>query len=383
MRIEKRANREQLIARDPAYLSNLSVLRVILGVTIVFYHLPSWTAFQRSLYVDYFYLFNDFFFCLSGYLMFHNFISREQFSNWWGDVFKRFMNLYPLHFILLCAWTVISISEVPLANLFGLDRSTQNNNTPKNFVLNLLFIQGWQINSVYSFNHPAWVFSVLWLCYIVARLIFLIRNKILIAGIVFSIVIMSLMFMLNSDASSAHGFSVPRVFLNYFMGGALGLMSRVTQPGRILTVFSSLFALSSIPIMFYYFGETTSFFVFVPISLSIWLLSRKRGSISLSSKSQSRLLYFDRLTFALMISHSVPILIMEHLCLVIVSGPIEKQRGTKYIELSDIQGLFFILTSMLFSYAVAVFMHKLDRAIKQSKFFPSRDGKNLLATIKT
>ena len=137
----KRSKRQEVQSMiKPAIFSNLSFLRIFLGIAIVFYHLPAWTQFQRDVYLEYFYLFNDVFFCLSGYLMFHNFFTRVQVSNWKRDVTRRLKTLYPLHFIMLCAWTIVSVSESQLAGLFGLEHSSANNNSPLNFIKNLMFI---------------------------------------------------------------------------------------------------------------------------------------------------------------------------------------------------------------------------------------------------
>ncbi len=347
--------------------TNLSFLRIFLGLAIVFYHLPAWTQFQRDAFVEYFYLFNDVFFCLSGYLMFHNFCTRMQVSHWKKDVIRRIKTLYPLHFIMLCVWTTISVSESHLAVLFGLEHSKENNDSPLNFFRNLTFIQGWSLKTDFSFNHPAWVFSVLLLCYICARLILLIPNKILVAGVSIMISGISFIYMVSSNAESTHGFSIPRVFLGFFIGGIFGLISRAFEPSLIQVVFLLIFCLISIGFMLQHLEEKASFFITPLISLLIWLSTRKHLSKSLKPNSQLRLKYFDRLTFSVLISHSLPIIVIEHLCIVIIGGPTQKLRGIKYIELSNMHGIFFILVSLLFTFVFAIVLHRLDQVLQQSR----------------
>jgi peptidoglycan/LPS O-acetylase OafA/YrhL len=359
----------------PVYLTNLSALRIFFATGIVFFHLPAWTQLQRSVYAEYLFFFNDGFFCLSGYLMFHIFFTRAQVSDWRKDVFKRFRTFYPLHFLMLCVWTLVSISESHLARFFGLEHAEGGSNSLMNFLKNLVFIQGWRINSEYSFNHPAWVFSALLLCYVIARLIFLTRNKLLVAAISVTIASISFAYMISSGAVSAQSFFIPRVFLGFFLGGIFGLMSRLFEPNRIIIVFFSLCSVVYVIFIFRYFGDNASFFTVPSICILIWLISRKRGVILFKPTLEARLICLDRLTFPLMITHSLPVILMEHLCILMFNGPTEKLRGTKYIELSNIQGLCFILTTFLLCYVFAALLRQLiENYIGRNQFAKNWKG---------
>ena len=145
------------------------------------------------------------------------------------------------------------------------------------------------------------------------------------------------------------------------------MISRSFEPNLLQILFFSVFSMSSIWLMLQYLEERASFFIALPFSSLIWLSTRKRLSKSLKPNLELRLKYFDRLTFAILISHSLPIFLIEHLCIVMIDGPTEKLRGTKYIELSNIQGTFFISASLLLAFLVAAFLHRLDQALQRSK----------------
>ena len=145
------------------------------------------------------------------------------------------------------------------------------------------------------------------------------------------------------------------------------MISRAVEPSLIQIIFLSICCISSSFVMLRYLGEKASFFLAPLISLLIWLSTRKHVSKSLKANSELRLKYFDRLTFSVLISHSLPVFITEFLCILMIDGPTRSLRGTKYIELSNLQGCLFILLSLLLTFVFALILHRLDQTLQRSR----------------
>ena len=109
----------------------------------------------------------QFFWVISGFIIFHNYSNGT--SNSISFLRNRFARLYPLHVLTLLIVTLLQIVSYCLFNSYQI----YNQNTFKNFTLNLLFLSGWGFNDGLSFNEPVWSVSVEILIYLIfAILIF-------------------------------------------------------------------------------------------------------------------------------------------------------------------------------------------------------------------
>ncbi|MDY8138352.1 acyltransferase [Aquimarina sp. 2201CG5-10] len=169
-----------------AYIYSLTPLRGIAAILVFFHHYDN-TIGQLlpngNYLVTKWYLMVDFFFLLSGFIMYHVY----------GDVFRnsirkkdiieffkaRFARLYPLHFFtlmfLIGMFALLNFklpaSDIPpvLNVLFD----------PNTIISNLLLIQAWGMHIETSWNIPSWSISVEWFLYMVFPflLFFLTRYK--------------------------------------------------------------------------------------------------------------------------------------------------------------------------------------------------------------
>lgn len=151
----------------------LDILRGLAAIVVVFFHYKHFLLISDAAGFDYahmpfsavlmpFYLYGQFFvelfFAISGYVFFWLYARaiEEGRTGPWSFFVARFARLYPLYVVTLLA--VVGL-QLAYRSLYGED-FIYNEDTPLNFVLNLLMIQQWLPFAVQSFNGPAWSISV-------------------------------------------------------------------------------------------------------------------------------------------------------------------------------------------------------------------------------
>lgn len=158
------------------YLSNLTPLRGIAALLTVVFHVDLMMGgggdmllkFKDSFLINRMYLMVDFFFVLSGFIMFH------VYGKWFADSvisseFKRFSiarfaRVYPLHFFTLLYCVVLRI--VFLAS--GTPDTNPMNAISNDFSTipsNLLLIHSMNINQWFTWNNASWSISTEWWMY--------------------------------------------------------------------------------------------------------------------------------------------------------------------------------------------------------------------------
>lgn len=174
------------------HINSLTSLRGIAAFIVVVHHfsyyaLPK-TGSTLSAYSDFFrngYLWVDFFFILSGFIMTHvyigDFLLRVNFSSYRSYLFSRFARIYPLHIFILSLFLGLEIIKTFL---------TTNSTFTGKFNLTALFaniflLQAFDLNCPPFFwcntywNEPAWSISVEFVIYCIFPflLFFLLNNS--------------------------------------------------------------------------------------------------------------------------------------------------------------------------------------------------------------
>ena len=168
------------------YFSNLTPLRGIAALLTVIFHvsLMAGPLVNHTQVLSRMYLMVDFFFVLSGFIMYH--VYGDLFS---GEVtmpaFKkftiaRFARVYPLHFITLL-YTVtlfyvsakLGIPKVPVL---------QVENSGYSIITNLLLLQSMNLHHWFSWVHASWSISTEWWAYMVFPFLVMPFSKLSSAG---------------------------------------------------------------------------------------------------------------------------------------------------------------------------------------------------------
>ncbi len=155
----------------------LDSFRGICAVAVVLFHTQILLSFSELSFFRHADLFVEFFFVLSGFVMFHAYGSRP-FS---ADILKRFVisrtfRLYPLHLVMLLVFIGLEFGKL-WAEHHGFsfnDPAFTGKTAPSEILPNALLLQSWigDFNSL-SFNTPAWSISIEYYLYMVLGVLLL------------------------------------------------------------------------------------------------------------------------------------------------------------------------------------------------------------------
>jgi peptidoglycan/LPS O-acetylase OafA/YrhL len=155
----------------------LDSFRGLAALAVVLFHMPVLLAFSELNFFCNSYLFVQFFFVLSGFVMCHTYSQRlGNGAAWRRFLLTRTLRLYPLHLFMLgvivllegCKWLAASQG-------LGFNHETFSGKTaPGELLPNLLLLQAWLPNAnSLSFNLPSWSISVEYYLYLLFGLVLL------------------------------------------------------------------------------------------------------------------------------------------------------------------------------------------------------------------
>lgn len=214
------------------YFYNLDALRGLCAVFVALFH-TAWISNVRTLpIISNGWLFVDFFFVLSGFVIAQNYAARiDSLTSFRSFVIKRFFRLYPLHlatFVLAAAITgmgfVLRNSSIvwSIADVFSADALQA-----------VALVHGLGFAHP-SFNAPSWSISAEFWTYIAFGLVALCMGagapRIAVAMFVFGAAALITMFVLNSPAGlyTAFEFGFLRCLAGFSLGVVVWLAYRVT-----------------------------------------------------------------------------------------------------------------------------------------------------------
>lgn len=110
--------------------------------------------------------FVDFFFVLSGFIIYHNYSDLTKGAAQANFIKNRLLRLYPLHFFMLIVFLLMECTKFILYN-YGIFKSPVfEKNNVTSFVVNVLFLQSFNITPL-SWNYPSWSISAEIVVYVV------------------------------------------------------------------------------------------------------------------------------------------------------------------------------------------------------------------------
>jgi peptidoglycan/LPS O-acetylase OafA/YrhL len=161
----------------PSYLTTLTPLRGIAALLVVIFHSnlmlvpfvdPTLTKFVQNGW-----LWVDFFFVLSGFVLSHAYGAYFQDNVSWAGYKKyllaRFARVYPLHFLTL--WVAVAVIVVLVSMADGLDPFFQMIFDLKTIPASLLLVQSLHLYGTAPLNTPSWSLSTEWWVYVIFPLL--------------------------------------------------------------------------------------------------------------------------------------------------------------------------------------------------------------------
>ena len=141
-------------------------LRFVAAMGVVAHHYAGLAGapWAESLFAKY-YLFVDFFFAISGFVIFHNYGSRLSNLSAYGDFLRnRIARVYPLHLLTFLGYAALALT-------IWRDKTDRSFVDAAAIAPNLLLAHAWGTTGGTSFNYPSWSISAEWMAYLAFPLV--------------------------------------------------------------------------------------------------------------------------------------------------------------------------------------------------------------------
>lgn len=147
------------------HLSKLDAIRGLAASLVAVHHYSALAGSDFSIYFHNFYLFVDFFFVLSGYIIATAYFNRlSSVEDGMRFMTLRLARIYPLHVVIIIGFALLEIIRVVVSPLLGITLDAvafeAANMSPQALSLHLLLLNGMGILDTPSWNYPAWSISV-------------------------------------------------------------------------------------------------------------------------------------------------------------------------------------------------------------------------------
>jgi peptidoglycan/LPS O-acetylase OafA/YrhL len=189
---------------------------------VALFHLQAYSHFYELSLLRHSYLFVDFFFVLSGFVITVNYRTRllSGFS-FWHFMLLRFGRLYPLHFATLVAFIMLEVARYRFNGFVGgeLENKFSGPHSIEAIITNLFLVQGLGMHDMLTWNQPSWSISAEFYTYaIFAIVLLLLRSRIylFVAFVILAAPIALFVFVGNIDAQ--YDFGIVRSLLGFFVG---------------------------------------------------------------------------------------------------------------------------------------------------------------------
>ena len=202
----------------------LDAWRGVCALLVAVFHLQAYSHIYDWSLVRHSFLFVDFFFVLSGFVIAGSYRAKllDGFSIW-HFMLLRLGRLYPLHLAILVIFIGIELLRYRFSGILGGENGDRftDAHSAGSIVTNLLLIQSLNIHKMLTWNLPSWSISVEFYAYAVfaiSLLMFRQRTYILIALVVLAAPLVLLKLVGNIDTDHDYGFI--RCLFGFFVGVA-------------------------------------------------------------------------------------------------------------------------------------------------------------------
>jgi peptidoglycan/LPS O-acetylase OafA/YrhL len=348
-------------------LEALDSFRGFAALMVVFYHMGFPGFIYDLAIVRNGYLFVDFFFVLSGFIMYYNYKSLDGPRGFGRFIGLRLFRLYPLHLATLLALLGWETAYSVARRFTSASERISSHDDGVAFLLNLTLTNGVGIRAP-SFNIPSWSISTEFWTYVIFGLIVVSMKNVRrtgVAGVFLLVAVVSLMSLLRHvhplNLGAMDFYLLPRCTLGFFLGAALcallpnpGAPPAKPRAGGIGGLIQPLLILGAVGIISY--GGKTAYdfsmpFVFTALIASMvtwrstWLTRASEGSIPL---------WLGRHSYSIYMVHWIALTIVTTFVRVVLHIPSFKDK----FQMSSGVGLVFVALSTTLVLMLASFTYR-------------------------
>jgi peptidoglycan/LPS O-acetylase OafA/YrhL len=237
--------------------------RGLCALLVALFHFPLAGEIRDNAFIRHSYLFVDFFFVLSGFIIAITQARRPDAAL--PFLLKRFGRIWPLHMAVLLAFVLMALLQG--------DLGADERHSFGAIWTNVLMVHAWGIHTDLTWNGPSWSVSVEWLLYIVFAVLAAAQWRLLAYGGLVLIGIGALLFFAPGGMGATFDFGVARGLAGFFMGA---LIARA--PLRDLGTWAEV-ATTLAVVLFVAAGEALYIAPFV-FGGAVWVFAGSRGALT-------------------------------------------------------------------------------------------------------
>jgi len=286
----------------------LESLRGIAALIVVIHHFDVSSIFNNQ-FTQHGWLFVDFFFVLSGFVVAMNYQEKIKSSNQLINFqVRRFLRLYPLHLLMLFAFFAVEIAKYIVQIEFDMVATNQafSINNFSSFLENIFLVQN-LFNETLTWNLPSWSISSEFYVYLVFGFLTLSfhNKKSLLLFLFFFISMGSFIFLIENSMGTENGFF--RCTYSFFLGTLIFNFYKHFNY-KIPNSISYCLLLIAISLVTFSMGKDSFITVLTPIAFALLILSlvmSKANSFLKRILNNTFLIYLGTISYGVYMIHSL------------------------------------------------------------------------------
>lgn len=288
--------------------------RGICACLVVLYHFQVNSPIRDLPFLRNSFLFVDFFFVLSGFVIYGSY--RDRLANGFGVgrfMTLRFARVYPLHFAMLLIYVLTEAVFYKIIPQFSGDgrMSFSGSTSVESIFTNLLLIHSLGVHNSGTWNGPSWSISTEFYTYLIFALsIVLFRRWLWIAGIFAVVAGPIAIALLTGHIETTYDYGIIRCVYGFSLGAMVNYLVRVIKAKNPSSGFETVMALSEplaigLVVAFVSFAGYGLISIFVPyiFALAVFVFAFERGAISRFLKL-GPWLFLGTLSYSIYMIHS-------------------------------------------------------------------------------
>ncbi len=355
---------------------SLEAFRGIAAVFVVFYH-SFFTASSFSHFRLNAYLFVDFFFILSGFIISYAYLDRFKNNKVTPKVFllKRIARLYPLHLFMLFIWLgYILVKHLAFTYHVG-GKDPFETHTVVSFIEHLFLVQTWGTSHIMAWNVPSWSVSVEMMAYLlfIVTALFINRFSDLSKLFFLLLLVISLKLLLLNDTTTLHHFKfLINGLSTFFMGIMVYLIYRQKTDYTLSTLRATLIEVSLLATLFFVLNSPVQTVNYIQIlfALTIFFFAiQEQGLVSRVLK-HPLLQTLGLLSYSIYMIHALIVEITGHVFEYVLKFPTGSQDGHKILvtAYAPLINLSMLMVVIALAYATYHYLEQPLREKLNAKF---------------
>ena len=209
----------------------LDIFRGIFSSFVIFFHMTAFSAtpvINNSFFYNA-YLFVDFFFVLSGFVIAYTYQNIDSWPAFGKFYKKRFFRLYPLHVIVLLLFLAINLAKHHASGYVHVNDLGYNSDNWRSFLTNLFLLNSVKMPGIHdvSWNIASWSISAEMIAYLVFGVTVTLINIKKLQAFKSYIYIIIALAAFGIMAALTHSFNIDNTYDYGFLRGIMGFFTGV------------------------------------------------------------------------------------------------------------------------------------------------------------